>query len=625
VGGTVPAAPTIDSVVVRDGVATLSWTSGAAGTSAISGHLVQYERSGVRTTLVESATAGTSATVTLPSDVDPYSLRVASLSAAGIGAFRTVAPAMVDNSGVSDVSADAATVFGDVNANGGTAAISVEYATDPADLGTPAATVVAAEPSAASGSTAVETATELAGLSAGTTYHARLRAVSGAATTYGATSTFTTSAALTTSGLDVVYDGEPVELETVTAPVGLDVERTFVGIDGTDYPETDQAPTGAGTYRVTTSIVDDELSGTEVVELVIRRRTLTLGVQTVDRAYDGTTDVELELDLSGVLDGDDVELDPTALAADLDDPSAGDDRAVTIATVGTLLVGADAANYSVVAPTSATVDIARASQTLSFTSTAPTPLRVGSSYTPVVTSDAGLPVELSVLGDPDEGDTDPCVLLDGEVVGIAPGSCVIVAAQPGNADVEAAETIGQFVTVEDVVVEPEPPTTTPPPTTPPTTTPPTTTPPATNPPASAPSTDAPASGDAARRGVVTEDVTGSGEDESGTTTSDGAAEDVPASTDLLDGAPVGPAAGEEGADGERTASDDSDDSDDVAGLGEEVAGLEQEADRDDRGPVLSLIAAAGDQPVALIGLVLLLALGGWWIVARRRVLDDDEE
>jgi titin len=623
VGATVPAAPTITSAVVRDGVANLTWTSGAAGTSAISGHVVQYERSGVRTTLVESATAGTSATVTLPSDVDPYSLRVASLSAAGIGAFSTVSPALVDNSGVGDVSTDTATVFGDVSANGGTAAISVEYATDPADLGTPEATVVAAEPSAVSGSTAVETATELAGLSAGTTYHARVRAVSGAATTYGATSTFTTAASLSTSGLDAVYIGRPVELDTVTDPVGLDVERTFVGIDGTEYPETDQAPTNAGTYRVTTSIVDDELSGTEVVELVIRRRELSLDVQTVDRAYDGTTDVELELDLSGVLDGDDVELDPAALAADLDDPSAGDGRSVTIATVGTLLVGDDAGNYTVVAPTAATVDIARASQTLSFTSSAPTPLRVGASYTPVVTSDAGLPVSLSVLGDPDEGDTDPCVLLDGEVVGIAPGSCVIVAAQPGNADVEAAATVGQFIAVEAVVVEPEPPTTTPPTTTPPTTNPPTTTPPLTNPPASAPSTNAPASGDAARRGVVSEeDETGAAEDESGTTTSDGAADDVPASTDLLDGAPVGPAAGDETSNAERGARDDRDDSeDDVPGLGEEVAGLEQEADRN---PVLSLIAAAGDRPAALIGFVLMLALGGWWLVARRRVLGEEE-
>jgi hypothetical protein len=122
--------------------------------------------------------------------------------------------------------------------------------------------------------------------------------------------------------------------------------------------------------------------------------------------------------------------------------------------------------------------------------------------------------------------------------------------------------------------------------------------------------------------VSEEDETGAAEDESGTTTSDGAADDVPASTDLLDGAPVGPAAGDETSNAERGARDDRDDSeDDVPGLGEEVAGLEQEADRN---PVLSLIAAAGDRPAALIGFVLMLALGGWWLVARRRVLGEEE-
>jgi titin len=633
VGATVPAAPTITSAVVRDGVANLTWTSGAAGTSAISGHVVQYERSGVRTTLVESATAGTSATVTLPSDADPYSLRVASLSAAGIGAFSTVSPALVDNGGVSDVSTDAATVFGDVHANGGTATVSVEYATDAADLGTPEATVVVATPSSVSGSVVAEVAAGLTGLAPGTTYHARVRAVSGAATTLGATSTFTTAASLSTSGLDVVYDGEPVVLDTVTSPVGLDIERSFVGIDGTDYPETDQPPTDAGTYRVTTSIVDDELSGTEVVELVIRRRALSLDVQAVDRAYDGTTSVELDTELSGVLDGDDVQLDPAALVADLDDPSAGESRNVTITTVGSLLVGDDADNYTVTAPTSATVDIARATQTLRFTSVAPAPLRVGSTYTPVVSSDLGLPVQLSVLGDPDEGDTDPCVLVGGVVVGVAPGSCVIVAGQPGNDDVEAASTIGQFVTVAAVVVDPdpEPPTTTPPSTTPPTTAPTAPAPTTTAPPASAPSRSVgtPASGGAndARFGLSGDgaegvDGTGSatGSDGSVTDATAGTAEDASATSGLLGADPIGPAAGDE-----RSTSDADDDAEGATSLGEEVAGIDQEAaDDEDRGPVLSLISSAGDQPIVLFVLALLLAIGAWWIVARRRTSDDQE-
>jgi hypothetical protein len=92
--------------------------------------------------------------------------------------------------------------------------------------------------------------------------------------------------------LDVTYDGQPVELTTMTEPAGLDLERVFVGIDGTDRPESSVPPTDAGAYRVTTSIVDDELSGSEVTTLVISPKLLDLAVSAVDRAYDGSTEVE---------------------------------------------------------------------------------------------------------------------------------------------------------------------------------------------------------------------------------------------------------------------------------------------------------------------------------------------
>jgi titin len=616
VGGTVPAAPTIDSVVVRDGQAVLSWTPGAAGTAAISGYVVQYERSGVRTTLVESATAGTTATVTLPSDVDPYTLRVASLSAAGIGAFRTVAPALVDNGGVSDVSADAATVVGDVNANGGTAAVSVEYATDPADLGTPAATVVGAEPSAASGSTAVATTSELTGLSAGTTYHARLRAVSGAATTYGATSTFTTLAAISTIGLAAVYDGEPVELSTVTEPEGLEVERTFVGIDGTEYPETAQPPTAAGTYRVTTTLVDEELTGTEVAELVIAPRELTLVVQPVDRDADGTTSVELLTELDGVLDGDDVTVDGAALRATVETPGAGQDRPVTIEVIGEVLTGDDAGNYVVEVPTSATVDIARAVQRLRFTSTPPSPLRVGSSYRPEVESDRGLEVELSVLSDPSEGDTPACELLDGVVTGTAPGTCVVVADQAGTEDVLPAVAEGQFITVAAVLVEPEPEPETPPTTTPPTTTPPTTAPAPVTPLPSTPPTSA---------GEGRSGLTGAagGNDSSGAATAgdDPAPDGATSSIAPLGAEPFGPAVGQEG-----PALGDGVDEGPVDVLGDEVAGAETSRSTDggaDR-TVFSLVRSVGTSPAGLAVLAALAVLGGLWFLGRRRLADHEE-
>ncbi len=210
---------------------------------------------------------------------------------AGVGSFATVQPPLVSTDEVDAVSSDAATVSGTVNANSGSAGAVVEYSTDAADLGTPAAATVSTSPGEVTGSTNETVTAELTGLVAGTTYHARVRATAGVATALGATTTFTTAASLVTSGLDVTYDGQPVELTTMTEPAGLDLERVFVGIDGTDRPESSVPPTDAGTYRVTTSIVDDELSGSEVTTLVISPKVLDLAVSAVDRAYDGSTEV----------------------------------------------------------------------------------------------------------------------------------------------------------------------------------------------------------------------------------------------------------------------------------------------------------------------------------------------
>ena len=615
VGATVPAAPTIGSVSVLGADASIAWTAGTAGSSAITGYVVQYEDTDGRRTLAESATTGSSVTVDLPSVTSPYTLRLAMISAAGVGSFATVQPPLVSTDEVDAVSSDAATVSGTVNANSGSAGAVVEYSTDAADLGTPAAATVSTSPGEVTGSTNETVTAELTGLVAGTTYHARVRATAGVATALGATTTFTTAASLVTSGLDVTYDGQPVELTTMTEPAGLDLERVFVGIDGTDRPESSVPPTDAGTYRVTTSIVDDELSGSEVTTLVISPKLLDLDVSAVERAYDGSTEVELLLDLSGAVEGDDVAVEPDAIRGSLPDPGAGVGRVVTITGQPVVLSGEDAGNYVVAVPGSTTVDIARADQTLSFTSSAPAPLRVGSSYYPAVESDAGLAVELSVLGDPVEGAEAPCDLVDGAVVGLAPGSCVIVASQDGTADVEAAETVGQFVTVAAVDVDPETPTTTTPPTTaPPTTAPPTTAGPVTDAPVSSP-----ASGlDNGRFGLGGAPSGGASGLATGTADAQGSTDtDAGASAVGLEavGPPMGAAATPSGT-GEDAGTP-------LEPLGEEVAAEEGPTEPREDGTVMGLIADVGGHPFGL-ALGLLLLVGGMWFLARRWSGDDEE-
>lgn len=446
-GAAVPAAPSFDSVVTSGGQTHLSWTAGAAGSHAIGGFLVQYEQASTRMTMVNSASPGTSASLTLPPGADDYSLRVAMVSAAGVGQWASVSPPSVTTGVVSGISASSATIAGVVDARGQSSEIGFEYAEHAADLGTPAAALVAATPSTVASSGDTATAAELDGLSAGTTYFARAVATRGVVRALGDVVSFTTPASVTTRGLSKVYDGEPAELETSVEPAGLSVVRSFVGISGTTYGPSSTPPTAAGSYRVTTSVIDEGVSGSEVATLHIARRSLTLDAHPIPRSYDGTTAVDLDLALTGAVDGDDVAIIDGAVTGALRDPGAGDDRMVDITAATSLLAGEDAGNYTVTVPSSASVDISRADQRLEFRTVAPTPFIVGRTYSPVVESSAELVPELSVVSDPDDGNGSACELVGGAVTALEAGTCVIVAIQQGNDDVGPARSAGQFVRV----------------------------------------------------------------------------------------------------------------------------------------------------------------------------------
>ena len=614
-GAVVPAAPTLDSVVTGGGRAQLSWTAGAAGSQAISGYLIQYEQASTRLTLVHSATQGTSATVTLPEGADDYSLSVAMISAAGVGAAATLSPPTVGTGAISGVSTSTATISGVVDARGQSTSIGFEYADDADDLGTPAATLVAATQSAVAGSGDTSVDAQLSGLAAGTTYFARAVAARGVFTSVGDAVSFTTLASVTTGGLAAIYDGDPVELETVVEPAGLNVARSFVGISGTTYGPSSTPPSAAGTYRVTTSVVHDAIGGSEVATLVIARRVLTLAVTPVPRSYDGTTEVDLDLELTGAVDGDDVSVVDGALAAALRDPGAGEDRVVDLTAVPVVLEGADAANYSVTVPTSATVDISRAGQRLEFRTTAPSPFVVGRTYSPIVVSDAGLSPSLSVVSDPSDGTGSVCVLVDGVLTAIEAGSCAIVASQPGNDDVAPALSAGQFVQVTAVAVanpDPEPDLD---PTPNPTTSEPSS--PSVSVPRYQPGlADAPLPGDVDPLITVGDSSGGVGAGEEG----DAGGTSSPEAAELQssDEGPSGATSDHRSTAGSRERP-----------LGEAVAEETPESASDD-GPVTGLISALGDNPGASLALLMLLAGAGWflsrgnrWAALRRR--GDDEE
>lgn len=617
VGGTVPAAPTISDLVVEDGSVELSWAAGSAGSSAIKGYVLQQDVDGERSTLVNSATAGTSTAAQLIDPGAPFSLRLALRSDAGIGAFTTVRPPIAGAATADAVTARSATVSGSINANDRDSVAVVELATDVDDLGTDSADVQPVTPAAVDGTTPTEVAAELTGLEPGTTHHARLVVMSVDGVARGATTSFTTAAAIGTTGLDSVYDGEPAELSTTTEPEGLEVTRSFAGIGRTVYGPSSTPPTDVGTYLVTTEVVGDVLDGVAVEELTIRARQLTAAVVAQDRDHDGGTAVELDVTLDGVIDGDDVAIQ--GLSASLPDPGAGSGRTVEITVPSEPLSGADAYNYVVEVPATTTVTIRRAVQRVAFSSTPPSPFRIGDRYTPRVGSDRDLAVALALSSDSEDASSVPC-RLDGDTLhAVGVGTCVLIATQEGDDDVQPAMAVAQFVTVLGAVV-PEP--TEPPPSTPAPTSP-------GNPGAGDPSDagSAPSGGVAGDGGVAGEgsgpsDSGVSGQDASGPG-GDGASGDRPG--DGSEGAAAGAAAAADGGPGdderrEERSADGGDATDDGgSGLGDEVAGVSQS-----RGLFGSLTHSMGEHPLWWVLAAVVLAIGGWWFVAARRREDEQE-
>ena len=108
-------------------------------------------------------------------------------------------------------------------------------------------------------------------------------------------------------------------------------------------------------------------------------------------------------------------------------------------------------------PSSAVVP--KASQTITFTTTAPTGIVVGSSgYTPAATASSSLTVAITL-----DGTSSGCSLSGGVVSFTAVGTCVIDANQVGNANYTAAPQVQQSIIVAAVTPTPTPiPTPTPP-------------------------------------------------------------------------------------------------------------------------------------------------------------------
>lgn len=151
-------------------------------------------------------------------------------------------------------------------------------------------------------------------------------------------------------GLDVTFNGSPVAGKWVFVN-SADADTVLKVSDSKtkEYDVKFVPDAGAQNYQPLTAKVKLEIAPKEV--------TVT-GLKAIDREYDGTTDVALDItgaELEGVLDGDEVTL--TGGTASVANADAGEAKAVTV--TGLALDGEDKANYKLVIPTDLKVNISQ--------------------------------------------------------------------------------------------------------------------------------------------------------------------------------------------------------------------------------------------------------------------------
>ncbi len=120
-------------------------------------------------------------------------------------------------------------------------------------------------------------------------------------------------------------------------------------------------------------------------------------------------------------------------------PAAGTVLGAGSQTLSVTFTPTDTANYNTTTA-SATLTIAKAGQTVSFTSTIPASTAIGGSYTPAASATSGLAALITL-----DAASSGCTLASGVVTFTGAGTCVINANQPGNANYNPATQVQQSI------------------------------------------------------------------------------------------------------------------------------------------------------------------------------------
>ncbi len=120
---------------------------------------------------------------------------------------------------------------------------------------------------------------------------------------------------------------------------------------------------------------------------------------------------------------------------------------VTFNAVGTCILDANQAGntqYNAAPQVQQSIPVEKQNQTISFTSTPPSPAPVGGTYRVTATASSGLPVTITV----DSSSSSVCSLSSGTVTFNTVGTCILDANQAGNAEYNAAPQMQQSIPVE---------------------------------------------------------------------------------------------------------------------------------------------------------------------------------
>jgi hypothetical protein len=273
-----------------------------------------------------------------------------------------------------------------------------------------------------------------------------------------------TPASVALGSLSQPYDGNPKSATATTTASGTSsYNYTYTGTNGTNYPTSSNPPTNAGSYTVVATLVNDNYSGSDTKTMVITKATpsfTNLGVYT-DPNEPPTSSITFgtgPVALKGIIKSGSLIPDAGSVTATINGASAGSspiDQSTgefLIVYNGSTTLPASTTPYQITYSYATTTNFAAAtnnltsltvnkiSQTITF-GNLPAKQFGDAAFNLTATASSGLPVSYS------SSNQNVATISGSTVTIVGAGTSIITASQAGNANVSAAASVPQTLTV----------------------------------------------------------------------------------------------------------------------------------------------------------------------------------